>query len=1013
MASIVLNPQKLFIILLVTLSVLFNLVLLFFHFTPNNSSTSSPAIITSSNKHHSSNRHHEQQQHPKTNNHLEDEEEYDDYNYENKFLTQHDKEEYHLNKLHFSQQHQPHHYDNKKNATTPSIPTTSFVSSQKTLREKLWRLIELKYGTNPINQQEFNKMKENFNKLQWPITIYIYPFPDDPNEIKDLEEYHKGKFKAPLKDIHQYIERYGEEFLHPKYNRFFPHVLVESYLYSIFGINVNGTLDKPLNNEYFKIVKDIKDATIAYIPFRMNGYYFYYHTNTVKQPFDAIRRNEMFRNIWEYLLVRNNYELYKNVYELNIPHFASFSYACYRCSFHMIPPKIKLLSYEVVGVTGQPLDAWYENGCYDRCLIIPYMTYYDWPTASKSNQDYSLFPQPYNEQSFMKMYNEQWKKRKYFLTFVGGADRTLTLVNHRSKFLNSFKKKYSSKGFHWYRESWASSFNIDVMRMSKFCIQLHGDTPTRSGFYESLISGCIPLTVEKSFLIYRALFGYTVPIEDMSVVIPNKYYLHADIEDVWEELHRIEREGEALNKLKAIANYYDMFRQNNNAQKIDALSYAMGLIATQMPLTPQLSLFTNDSNYYQSFTNNERPFYFLDSPISKVYKFKKYKPQLSNFKSKWHTDNAFSSIGNLISSGRPKIYIYGNEKILTDGFYTSLIETNEELQLEKLNRILLFERKIVERANEGIGMQLTHNIKDANLIYIPLFTMCSLKRCTNFLTNEFSMKSQVQKYFNYFKDKFLQINDILNEEGLHTSIFTFFNIPEFDFTIKAASIFTELNDLMKKYDNLIILSDNLYNLNTKHDIISIPFLEPSESPRPEEFKEDKYYIQERTNMTCYFGDLRLYPVSVLTFIPDINMKSSVVFTFKDTYTQQDIENCIYTIIPYGSPNDLFTKTILAGSIPVVFPNNEQLYSQIYRGLFEFDKFSIIVPQKIMDIDEHVSAFEFSIEFFRFLQNRPFDEILARRKYIYKIRSYFSLTSSIDSLDIFTRMIYGGKKFWNE
>eukprot|EP00042_Codosiga_hollandica_P049824 m.585258 g.585258 ORF g.585258 m.585258 type:complete len:140 (+) comp57969_c0_seq4:274-693(+) len=69
---------------------------------------------------------------------------------------------------------------------------------------------------------------------------------------------------------------------------------------------------------------------------------------------------------------------------------------------------------------------------------------------------------------------------------------------------------------------------IAVFERSMFCLQPYGDSPTRKSFYDSLLSGCIPVRFERNVKYPFDDFLYN--IDDISVFIDEQQLLSGEVQ---------------------------------------------------------------------------------------------------------------------------------------------------------------------------------------------------------------------------------------------------------------------------------------------------------------------------------------------------------------------------------------------------------------------------------------------------------------------------------------------------
>tara|TARA_B100001093_G_C26841339_1_gene1020722 strand:+ start:1698 stop:2717 length:1020 start_codon:yes stop_codon:yes gene_type:complete len=148
-------------------------------------------------------------------------------------------------------------------------------------------------------------------------------------------------------------------------------------------------------------------------------------------------------------------------------------------------------------------------------------------------------------------FTELLNKKKYFLSYIGGVWRGPRDNNNTPKrklaidIFFSLNKKNTEK----YKElffaplianthkqegelGWnKGSFGIkakDIYYDSLFSWQPEGDTPTRRGFYESILCGCIPIINITSFNIYKKLLIGEENVKNIAIIIDDANYYNGN-----------------------------------------------------------------------------------------------------------------------------------------------------------------------------------------------------------------------------------------------------------------------------------------------------------------------------------------------------------------------------------------------------------------------------------------------------------------------------------------------------
>ena len=168
-------------------------------------------------------------------------------------------------------------------------------------------------------------------------------------------------------------------------------------------------------------------------------------------------------------------------------------------------------------------------------IPIPYFT----GLYTKTNID--------NKLKFTELLN----KKKYFLSYIGGVWRGPIDNNgipKRKLAIDTFFA-LNKKNTNQYRElffaplianthkqegelGWEKgAFGIkakDIYYDSLFSWQPEGDTPTRRGFYESILCGCIPIINVTSFNIYKNLLIGEENVKKIAIIIDNVNYYNGN-----------------------------------------------------------------------------------------------------------------------------------------------------------------------------------------------------------------------------------------------------------------------------------------------------------------------------------------------------------------------------------------------------------------------------------------------------------------------------------------------------
>jgi len=176
-----------------------------------------------------------------------------------------------------------------------------------------------------------------------------------------------------------------------------------------------------------------------------------------------------------------------------------------------------------------------EKGFVPSDIPIPYFT----GLYTKTNID--------NKLKFTELLN----KKKYFLSYIGGiwrGPRDNNNIPKRKLAIDAFFV-LNKKNTNQYQElffaplianthkhegelGWnKGTFGIkakDIYYDSLFSWQPEGDTPTRRGFYESILCGCIPIINVTSFNIYKKLLIGEENVKKITIIIDDTNYYNAN-----------------------------------------------------------------------------------------------------------------------------------------------------------------------------------------------------------------------------------------------------------------------------------------------------------------------------------------------------------------------------------------------------------------------------------------------------------------------------------------------------
>jgi len=316
-------------------------------------------------------------------------------------------------------------------------------------------------------------------------------------------------------------------------------------------------------------VRHIEDADAAYFPVNMVSWY--YNNTDGSMPLVTYAsyksRNAELEEAW----AKWSERLPPPEVRSRIPHFIIWPYVFYNVNISFVPQDIFVLAYENIGVGGAPAHASYENGCAQRCIIIPYFS---------SSED--IDPPRY----------EQYKSRK-LVSFVGSVVRSSATRSFRSRIVSYLRESLSSDDFIFKStgdglppvvENWEDLDPEKVnhslaFKMSKLCLELPGDTVTRKGFYDAIRHGCSPVILASSLKLYQRLLGGALPISEAVVTLPDDLATHGvPLDGVVEKLRSAAlNEAEARRRLQAISRIQPFLSYNTHEESPLSLPLASAI----------------------------------------------------------------------------------------------------------------------------------------------------------------------------------------------------------------------------------------------------------------------------------------------------------------------------------------------------------------------------------------------------------------------------------------------------
>lgn len=257
-------------------------------------------------------------------------------------------------------------------------------------------------------------------------------------------------------------------------------------------------------------VRNLEDADAAYFPVNMVSWYYNNYDGRVLDTYASYKaRAAQLEEAW----AKWSERLPPPEARARVPHFLIWPYVFYNVNISFVPRDIFVLAYEDVGVVGAPAHASYENGCANRCVVIPYL--------SRSVIDPARY--------------EQYKSRT-LVSFVGSVTRSSATRSFRSRIVSYLRESLPSSDFIFKSPDGGLSSvdehggelvpeNVNhslVFKMSKLCLQLPGDTVTRKGFYDAIRHGCSPVVLASSLKVYQRLLGGALPIREAVVTLPDE-----------------------------------------------------------------------------------------------------------------------------------------------------------------------------------------------------------------------------------------------------------------------------------------------------------------------------------------------------------------------------------------------------------------------------------------------------------------------------------------------------------
>lgn len=223
---------------------------------------------------------------------------------------------------------------------------------------------------------------------------------------------------------------------------------------------------------------------------------------------ESIQANSRFCNWWE-LHGDKFYADRERVFVM------FWNYVFYDLNVTCIPEHIYILSYEDVGHSSYARGMKYENGCLDRCVVIPYFTHHSWSDMSRYEGVFDpgerLVASNWTHRSSFVIgsdVQQYLRLRPNMLAFAGSIDRNPTVSRYRDIWRTILANKtMSTSDFSSYTLTANQLNRFSMYRHALFCLCVRGDTSTRAAFYEAILEGCSPVVYRTDLLVYRELFG--------------------------------------------------------------------------------------------------------------------------------------------------------------------------------------------------------------------------------------------------------------------------------------------------------------------------------------------------------------------------------------------------------------------------------------------------------------------------------------------------------------------------
>ena len=785
-----------------------------------------------------------------------------------------------------------------------------------------------------VAPKNFSYLSEFFTDGDKPVKVYIYPGFDGENE---QQSWH------------------------------YPHVHIDRhFIWQLRGSSM--------------LVDDIEEADVAYIPLFLDSWYFLTADleNRPNNTWDATMEKtwDIMAETWD---TKWEPQLASKEIRRKVPHFIIWSYVMYRSNFHFLPRDIHILAYENYGVTGEPDDISYDNGCADRCIVIPYPTFHSWAGGYDGQSYFSSIQGKVNLKSFLK---------RNFITMIGSMNRSTTLKRYREKPVRFLQKAYP-KSFKTAKGEVHSKSNALIYRKSRFCIQLPGDTPTRNGFYESLLEGCTPIIYESSLNVYGMLYGGCLPISDMVIALPDSIWnANSSLEVIRTILDEADQREPTRQRLIAMSRFRKFF----NYQEFEIYGVSLPIFASLKAVAGRVKR-----------VRKEPLIYVYDIPPRFNYDLLSNGILMNDQSADWRESLFDGAYGPPIQRQVDGFSKHAHVRRLTSQY---ALEPIAHLQVMNHPR-----RTVIK--------------EQADLAVLPLYTFLS-----GHYSNHFDHQSIAKKYMELLKwvrwdlspiPHVIFYGDVLWNTPPHFPQNALVKIPKNTYFI-ALEEDTKAYSFMKKNaiskDLVSGLGGRGKVLNDSH-VIAVPY--------PTSFHHSNRYGKinlvpnpnDREFLICYAGGDR-WPVSGLEKAREQGLFAISEFQYlkvdfqgwTTTHNESDItqildlySKCWFTLQPHAGMGTRrgFYDSLSTGSIPVLFKNNANRYNHLFKGLYSSTNISLLavtleLEQEGDPIENEKQDIAFAQEIIKQLKAISIEERRKKQHFIYENMASFQYSLYYDPED---------------